>query len=304
MEPFDYVNVNLEDLAAERSEEYASARPFPNTSLDGVFSDSLLDKVVGEFSRDIEWADAQLPKKSPKKRTAPERGAGPYTNQLLSTLKSSSFIRFVERLTGIPKLIPDLHIRSGGLHSYSTGGRLELHTDYNYSSQLRLYRRVNLLLYLNRGWKDEWGGELQLWNQDFSEESKVYPAFNRMAIAHVLPNGMHGVGGISCPENESRRSIAVWYFTAELPLELQSEYDMCEPNFIERKGDTPIALPRPLWRKLAPPIVAYYLRQRGQSFAFSPHATMLAATRFLPPILIKTMCTLARRLSGKPRMPR
>ena len=37
-----------------------------------------------------------------------------------------------------------------------------MHTDFNFIKERKLYRRLNLLIYLNSDWKDEYNGALEL----------------------------------------------------------------------------------------------------------------------------------------------
>ena len=56
-------------------------------------------------------------------------------------------------LTGVGGLVPDPHLHGGGQHQIRPGGKLAIHADFNRHPKLNLDRRLNLLLYLNRGWR-------------------------------------------------------------------------------------------------------------------------------------------------------
>lgn len=45
-----------------------------------------------------------------------------------------------------------------GLHATSAGGKVAMHADYKKHPFFKLDRRLNLLIYLNEGWKKENGG--------------------------------------------------------------------------------------------------------------------------------------------------
>ena len=66
-------------------------------------------------------------------------------------------------------------------------------------------------------WKKEWGGHLGLWGNDSSKspgelEKSIVPKFNRAVIFDTTCNSWHGLPQpITCPLNESRKSIAVYY---------------------------------------------------------------------------------------------
>ena len=42
---------------------------------------------------------------------------------------------------------------------------LKIHSDFYLHQYLKIDRRLNLLLYLNDDWKDEYGGHLELWDK-------------------------------------------------------------------------------------------------------------------------------------------
>jgi len=106
----------------------------------------------------------------------------------------------------------------GGVHKINKGGKLSIHTDYNKHPNTGHRRKLNLLIYLNKDWKKEWGGELELWEKDLSRECvKILPIFNR-AVIFDIDNAPHGHPvPLNTPENVSRFSLALYYFTNETP---------------------------------------------------------------------------------------
>ena len=106
----------------------------------------------------------------------------------------------------------------GGVHKIKRGGRLAIHTDYNRHPITQHKRKLNILLYLNEGWEDEYNGELELWDKDMSREVvKVKPIFNRVVIFDVedAPHG-HPIP-LNTPDDVSRYSLALYYFIEEIP---------------------------------------------------------------------------------------
>src|SRR5262245_46442302 len=95
-------------------------------------------------------------------------------------LNASPFVEFLEELTGIHGLIADPHLRGGGLHEIRRGGTLGVHADFNVYTRLKIFRRLNLLIYLNRDWQDDWGGHLELWDRTGRQcVRRIAPTFNR-----------------------------------------------------------------------------------------------------------------------------
>ena len=99
-------------------------------------------------------------------------------------LNSNNFLQFLQGITSIKeKLVHDPELNGGGLHEIKRGGVLKVHTDFNRHPNLNLDRRINVLIYLNKKWKEEYGGHLELWDKDMSKcVKKISPTFNTMVI--------------------------------------------------------------------------------------------------------------------------
>ena len=201
---------------------FAAAKPFPHVVLDDFFDPALLDKVLAEFPKpgEIKWQKFDNEKEI-KLANAAEAAFGPVTRLFLYHLNSLTFLDFVSAVTGIPTLISDPHFEGGGLHQIVPGGKLGVHVDFNKHSRYNLDRRVNVLVYLNKEWRDEYGGHLQLWNREITRcEAKVAPLFNRMVIFATTDFTYHGhPDPLRCPEGRTRKSIALYYFTNGRPPE-------------------------------------------------------------------------------------
>ena len=84
---------------------------------------------------------------------------------------------------------------------------------------MKLDRRLNILIYLNKNWNDNFGGNLQLWNKDMTKcEKKILPEFNKMVIFSTTDFSYHGnPDKINCPNDNSRKSIAMYYYSNGRP---------------------------------------------------------------------------------------
>jgi len=72
---------------------------------------------------------------------------------------------------------------------------------------------------LNKDWEDDWGGHFELWDREMKScVKKVPPRFNTMAMFTTTDFSYHGLPNpIMCPEDRSRRSIALYYYTNGRP---------------------------------------------------------------------------------------
>lgn len=142
----------------------------------------------------------------------------PDIQDVIRELNSETFVKNLSKLTGIPDLHPDPSLEGGGLHQTKRGGFLNIHADFTVHPHKRNWRRrVNVLVYLNRDWKPEYRGELELWTRDMRQcAQKILPVFNRCAIFNTDDDSFHGLPEpIQCPEDMTRKSIALYYFTEE-----------------------------------------------------------------------------------------
>lgn len=207
----------LAQLAADNSERFQTAQPVPNIVFDDVFDADFLRAVAKEFPEreNSNWQtfDNQREKKL---ASSDDLQLGPCARALIANLNSGSFIQFLEELTGIEGLIPDPHLSGGGMHRILPGGKLSLHVDFNQNEKLKVERRLNLLIYLNEDWEEDFGGHFELWDKKMTKpEVRILPVFNRMAMFETSKDSWHGhPDALSCPENRSRRSIALYYYTS------------------------------------------------------------------------------------------
>jgi len=131
-----------------------------------------------------------------------------------SLVNSQEFLDWLTSLTKIEKLKSDSSLNGGGLHLIKRGGKLDVHEDFNIHKELMMLRKINLILYLNENWQEEWGGHLELWDKDMKNLcQKISPIFNRAVIFRTDMSSNHGhPHPLSCPDNNYRISLATYYY--------------------------------------------------------------------------------------------
>jgi hypothetical protein len=138
--------------------------------------------------------------------------------RVVMALQCEPFVAWLSQVTGIPGLRPDPALEGGGLHQTERGGFLNIHADFaTHRHQPTWRRRCNLIIYLNPGWEESWGGALELWNSGMTAcDARISPLLNRMAVFTTNDDSFHGYPDpITCPAETTRRSIALYYYTVE-----------------------------------------------------------------------------------------
>ena len=233
---------NLTEFALEEKKNYLTAKPFPNIALNNFFNNDFLNTILNEFPDLSKLHGSQnYNVKNEIKFSNKNYDKFPATiKSFIDFLNSDIFLSFLQNITSIEeKLISDPQLEGGGLHEIKRGGVLKVHTDFNRHPTLDLDRRVNVLIYLNKNWKDSYGGCLELWNKNMSMcEKKISPTFNTMVIFSTTDFSNHGhPEPLNCPKDISRKSLALYYFSSGRPKsEVLSKHKKNRTFFKGRKG--------------------------------------------------------------------
>ncbi len=199
-----------------------TATPFPFITIDHFLEPDFAEQVWGAFPPYSEAVKAgrvlSTVNEAKKVTLADVSGCKPPILQLNAALATSEFCSQLSHIFDIPNVLPDEKLTGGGIHQTGPRGRLDVHVDFNYISDRKLHRRLNILLYFNKGWKAEWGGNVELWDKDVKNcHHSFAPSFNRCVIFETSEISYHGVTAVRCPLGESRKSFAAYYYTREAP---------------------------------------------------------------------------------------
>lgn len=215
----DYIFFEKEECRAagkKLAEEYQNASPFPHIVVDDLLDKDVLRGVAANFPALDGKSFFDRAQERFKFQFLPREVPNGRTRNLLAELNSEAFLGFLEEMTGITGLIPDPYFTGGGLHLTRRGGHLGVHADFNIHKRMQLERRLNLLIYLNDDWPDEYGGKLELWDRAMTRcERSVAPLMARAVVFSTNSDSFHGhPEPLSCPPERDRRSIATYYYTA------------------------------------------------------------------------------------------
>jgi hypothetical protein len=172
---FEYLEVNKDRLRIE----YLLAKLFPRLIIDN-FCDSEKAKAMyskipdlSNKSRDYIFANNKFEKSNYKELG--EEFVEFYTE--ISSQKMNDLLSYITN----EKVFVDPKNHGGGLHQGKKNSFLDMHLDFNYHPiQNNWYREVNLLFYLNKDWREEYGGHLKVEDLRTGEKKSLAVPFNRL----------------------------------------------------------------------------------------------------------------------------
>ena len=228
----------LSRLAGANAEQYANASPFPHIYFDDFLPAHVADAALRDFPepRQAKWSEFDNPNEKKLAFDVVEKlPVG--VRDVLYFMNSRPMLQFLETLTGIRGVISDPYYVGGGLHQIKPGGKLAVHADFNHHAQLNLERRINVLIYLNKDWQEDYGGHFELWNKEMTAaEQKILPVFNRCAIFSTTSVSYHGhPNPLTCPPDRTRKSMATYYYSNGRPEEEARESHAT--LFVQRPGE-------------------------------------------------------------------
>jgi Rps23 Pro-64 3,4-dihydroxylase Tpa1-like proline 4-hydroxylase len=213
--PYGRWDYQLPDLA----KTYQQNLPYPHIALENFLDEEIAQQLVAEFPKPTDTSWIHYKHFNENKLGKTNRKEFPATiGRVIDEFNSPEFLAFVSKVTGIPGLMADPSLEGGGMHQTEPGGFLNMHADFTMHHHHKNWRRrVNLILYLNPGWQESWGGELQLWDKEMRKcVTKCPPIFNQAVFFNTTELSFHGYPDpIKFPAGTTRRSLALYYYTPE-----------------------------------------------------------------------------------------
>ena len=211
--------------ADEFRDSFMNAAPFRHGMIEGFFEPAFAERLLEEFpSFDPKLALNEMGELGGKAVNTKIREISPAYQELYETIGSKPFLELMSRLSGIPDLIMDPKLYGGGTHDNRHGQELDAHVDFNYDEAQNLHRRLNIIVYMNKEWKTEWGGAIEVhsnpWEHDQNEIRAFDPLFNRCVMFETNEYSWHGFPKIDLPEDKrhlTRKSISIYLYTKDRP---------------------------------------------------------------------------------------
>jgi len=227
---------SLQNRSTEIARDYSSKTPFHYTKFDGFFRAAIADEVYKNYPdiKDGKWdGTTYIDQKNKFQKTTFESDS--VFDKVFREMNSEPFLKWLEGVTGIKDIQADDELFGGGLHQSIEGAFLNVHVDYNIHPKTKFHRRLNVLVYMNKDWKEEYEGSLELW--DLSDNKKILlakypPLFNTCVIFETNEVSYHGhPKPLKTPAGINRKSIATYYYTRTRPEgEIAAEHNTLYVN--------------------------------------------------------------------------
>lgn len=216
------------------SNQFKNNQPYPYIIIDNFLNKNIADKLLKNFELNENWTNCSLVNNYKKYQLTNRSFMNDDTNKVFDELSSKTFTKKLEKITNMNNLFLDDSLDGGGLHQIFNNGHLNVHTDFNSHTIHKSWRRVlNILIYLNKDWQDNYNGSLELWDDKVQNKIKsIKPIFNRCVIFKTDKKSFHGhPEKLVLPPHVSRKSIAAYYFVDEKKdLKLYSTYFVGRPK--------------------------------------------------------------------------
>lgn len=206
---------DLRRLADEYRDIYDAATPWPHLILDDLVDPAFV--AAAEAQEVTRALGLQIQKEQGIVKAESAEVSGEAARDILDSLLTPEFIAFLERITGIAGLIGDPSHALAGLHVSPPGAFQALHRDFRKHPTTNQYHRINVLVFLNSDWKQEYGGELELWPANRSAcGQRILPEAGRMVLFETTPTSYHAIPEpVRCPPGRARLSLASYYYTEQ-----------------------------------------------------------------------------------------
>jgi Rps23 Pro-64 3,4-dihydroxylase Tpa1-like proline 4-hydroxylase len=249
----------IEDLKTA----YRNTKPFSHVVIDNMFSDLVLDALLEEMvgmRREL-WSTIEQDTRERTLRMRSAADLGPAGTRLLGIAHSAAFLYLLSEITGVPQLLPDPYLQGAGYARMRRGDYFNVHSDRNVAYETGLTRRLAMIIFLNKAWKPEYHGQLELWNPEATRcEVSIEPLFNKTVLFEVAFPNYHGVPiPVACPTDRMRQSFILYYHTAG--VEGASTEKPRSSVFAPRFYGTNRLTLRSILREVTPPVLTRAIRK-------------------------------------------
>jgi len=243
-EAFQFIDIDkLFELREQLSKKYQAKSPYRYLVFDNILKYDAANAVHDSYPKTSQgiW-DGTTYRDQKNKFHKRNFEKDSIIQKVFDELNSKDFLKWLNYVTKIKEpLLADPELFGGGLHQSINGAFLNVHVDYNFHPKTKYHRRINVIIYMNKNWKDEYEGHLELWDINGTKQNlleKISPKFNRCVIFETNEISFHGHPiPLNIPNGMSRKSLATYYYTKTRPSsEISPDHNTIYVNTEGSKG--------------------------------------------------------------------
>lgn len=191
---------------------FAAAQPTRHVVVDDAIPDAIAQEISRRFPQ-----QAQLMRRA----TLRERkhvgvrveDYEPLVREALLALLEAPVLAAVGAITGIAGLRADPTLYASGVSVMARGDFLNPHIDNSHDGDNKLFRVLNLLLYVSPAWSAECGGSLELWDPAVRVATPIEARCGRLVIMQTDRTSWHSVNAVS--SERPRQCLSSYFFAPE-----------------------------------------------------------------------------------------
>lgn len=185
--------------------------------IDDLLPPDVAAEIYAKFPLDGENFVRRISFRERKRTSAALDALDPLLAEISFAIQDPQVLDAVAAISGIDGMEPDASLYAGGLSMMAKGDFLNPHIDNSHDGARSRYRRINLLYYVTPEWRQEYGGNLELWDDDVRTPVTLTSAFNRLILMETNRSSWHSVSPVQV--DGARCCVSSYYFSKAPPAE-------------------------------------------------------------------------------------
>ena len=146
----------------------------------------------------------------------------PILEEIIYAFQDERIVNLISEICAIKQPVPDSSLYAGGLSMMGNKQFLQPHLDNSHDKNRELWRVLNLLYYVTPDWKEEYGGNLEVWPDGLNHDQvTIFSKFNRLAVMATHNDSLHSVSPVK--HEGFRKCVSNYYFSKE-PLKASDSF--------------------------------------------------------------------------------
>ncbi len=210
-----HILARLREAGPAMQEAFARPGRVPTCQIDDLLPEAMAHAIHAAFPDH----GRMMFKNSLKERkfvAAQMDAHAPVLEEAVYAFQDPRIVQEIAAITGLAGLEPDVDLYAGGVSAMPKGAYLKPHLDNSHDHDRSRYRVLNLLYYVTPDWREDYGGNLQLWDEGPRGAPRTVPAlFNRLVLMATNRASWHSVQTVE--HDRTRCCVSNYYFSRTSP---------------------------------------------------------------------------------------